>query len=39
MFFAKVDQNYTWQQCPECVTHTGKKELSQRIHSCRFVPG
>jgi putative transposase len=31
---AKVDKNYTSQQCPECGTHTGKKELSERIHSC-----
>jgi putative transposase len=34
VFFAKVDKNYTSQQCPECGTHTGKKELSERIHSC-----
>jgi putative transposase len=29
-----VDKNYTSQQCPECGTHTGKKQLNQRIHSC-----
>ncbi len=34
VFFAKVDKNYTSQQCPECGTHTGKKELNERIHSC-----
>lgn len=34
VFFAKVDKNYTSQQCPECGTHTGKKQLSLRIHSC-----
>jgi putative transposase len=34
VFFANVDKNYTSQQCPECGTHTGKKELSERIHSC-----
>ena len=34
VYFAKVDKNYTSQQCPECGTHTGKKELSERIHSC-----
>lgn len=34
VFFAKIDKNYTSQQCPECGTHTGKKELSERIHSC-----
>lgn len=34
VFFAKVNKKYTSQQCPECGTHTGKKELSERIHSC-----
>lgn len=34
VFFAKVDKNYTSQQCPECGTHTGKKELRDRVHSC-----
>jgi putative transposase len=34
VFFAPVDKNYTSQQCPECGTHTGKKELDERIHSC-----
>ncbi len=34
VFFAKVDKNYTSQQCPECGAHTGKKELDERIHSC-----
>jgi putative transposase len=34
VYFAKVDKNYTSQQCPECETHTGKKELDERIHSC-----
>ena len=34
VFFAKVDKNYTSQQCPECGTYTGKKELDERIHSC-----
>lgn len=27
VFFARVDKNYTSQQCPECGTHTGRKEL------------
>ena len=35
VFFAKVDKDYTSQQCPECGTHTGKKHLDERIHSCR----
>ena len=34
VYFAKVDKNYTSQQCPECKAHTGKKELGERIHSC-----
>ena len=33
-YFAKVDKNYTSQICPNCGTHTGKKALSERIHSC-----
>ncbi len=33
-FFAKVDQDFTSQICPNCGTHTGKKELNVRIHSC-----
>jgi len=32
-YFAKVDKNYTSQICPNCGTHTGKKELDIRIHS------
>ncbi len=34
VYFAKVDKNYTSQQCPQCGTHTGKKDLSDRVHSC-----
>ncbi len=33
-YFATVDHKYTSQICPECNTHTGKKELSERIHNC-----
>ena len=33
-YFAKVDKNYTSQTCPNCGTHTGKKDLSIRIHHC-----
>jgi len=32
--FLKVDANGTSQICPNCQTHTGKKPLSLRIHSC-----
>ena len=34
VFFAKVNKDYTSQQCPECGTQTGKKELDERVHSC-----
>ncbi|MDZ8257365.1 zinc ribbon domain-containing protein [Nostoc sp. ChiQUE01b] len=34
IFFAKVDKDYTSQQCPECGTYTGKKERDQPIHAC-----
>ncbi len=33
-YFATVDHKYTSQICPECGTHTGKKELSERAHVC-----
>ncbi|MBD0362328.1 MAG: transposase [Coleofasciculus sp. C3-bin4] len=34
VFFLKVDSRKTSQICPNCLTKTGKKELSERIHSC-----
>jgi len=34
VFFMKVDANGTSQTCPNCHTHTGKKPLSLRIHTC-----
>lgn len=34
VYFAKVDKDYTSQVCPSCDAHTGKKELSDRIHFC-----
>ena len=33
-YFAQVDHKYTSRICPECGTHTGKKELNQRQHNC-----
>jgi putative transposase len=33
-YFQAVDSKYTSQICPECHTHTGKKELSERVHNC-----
>jgi len=34
VYFAKVDKDYTSQICPNCGTQTGKKNLSERVHSC-----
>jgi putative transposase len=34
VYFAKVDPNGTSQTCPQCGAHTGKKELSERVHCC-----
>jgi putative transposase len=34
VFFLKVDSKKTSQICPNCLTETGKKELSERVHSC-----
>jgi putative transposase len=33
-YFAKVNPKGTSQTCPRCQTHTGKKELSERVHQC-----
>ncbi|NES92328.1 transposase, partial [Okeania sp. SIO2B9] len=32
-YYAKVDKNYTSQECPKC-GHIGKKKLSDRKHNC-----
>ena len=34
VFFLKVDSKKTSQICPNCLTQTGKKDLSERTHSC-----
>ena len=34
VYFAKVNPDYTSQTCPNCGIHTGKKELSERMHQC-----
>jgi putative transposase len=34
VFFLKVDSKKTSQICPNCLTQTGKKELSERVHLC-----
>jgi putative transposase len=33
-YFGKVNKDYTSQVCPSCDTHTGKKSLDNRVHSC-----
>lgn len=33
-YFRAVDHKYSSQICPECNTHTGKKELKERVHNC-----
>jgi putative transposase len=34
VYFGKVNKDYTSQVCPQCDTHTGKKELKERLHQC-----
>ncbi|MCC0178224.1 transposase [Waterburya agarophytonicola K14] len=34
VYFDRVDPNLTSQTCPRCQTLTGKKLLSERVHSC-----
>jgi putative transposase len=34
VYLCKVNKDFTSQTCPSCGTLTGKKKLSQRIHSC-----
>ncbi len=34
VYVAEVDHRYTSQICPNCQTHTGKKDLSVRLHIC-----
>ncbi len=33
-YFSKVNKDFTSQICPNCNTHTGKKELRERVHKC-----
>ena len=35
-YYLKVDKNGTSQECSKCGEHTGKKALSERIHSCPY---
>ena len=34
VYMKRVDPDLTSQTCPRCQTITGKKELSERVHSC-----
>lgn len=34
VYFAAVDHKGTSQTCPKCGAHTGKKNLSERVHRC-----
>jgi putative transposase len=34
IYLSKVDANGTSQTCPNCGTHTGKKELDERVYHC-----
>ncbi len=34
VYFQKVNAKKTSQICPNCLNETGKKELSERVHSC-----
>ena len=34
IYFARVNPNGTSQTCPKCNTHTGTKDLSERVHRC-----
>jgi putative transposase len=36
VFFLKVDSKKTSQICPNCFVGIGKKELSERVHSCQY---
>ena len=35
VYFQKVDSKKTSQICPNCLTETGKKDLSERTHACQ----
>ncbi len=36
VYFPKVDGNKTSKICPNYLKETGKKELSERVHSCHY---
>jgi len=36
VYFPKVDGNKTSEICPNYLKETGKKELSERVHSCHY---
>lgn len=36
VYFGRVDPNGTSQTCPQYGSHTGKKQLSERVHQCHI---
>jgi putative transposase len=36
VYFEKVNKDYTSQVCPNCDSHTGKKALDNRVHTCQL---
>jgi putative transposase len=35
-FYLKVNKDGTSQECSNCGNHTGKKQLSERVHNCQY---
>ncbi len=35
-YYLKVDKDGTSQECSNCGKHTGKKDLSERVHICQY---
>ena len=34
VYLARVDKDFSSQECPRCFNRTGKKKLSERVHRC-----
>ena len=34
VYFKRVEPNFSSQTCPRCQTITGRKKLSEKVHSC-----
>lgn len=35
-FYRKVNKDGTSQECSNCGSHTGKKQLNERVHNCQY---